>query len=82
MAVEPDGSVLPCQSFYQPLGNILTDDWHAIWNHDLAASIRERRYVPDGCRDCDLLETCGGGCPLYLKQHPLDKVRPIQAMPF
>jgi len=82
MAVEPDGSVLPCQSFYQPLGNILTDDWHAIWNHDLAASIRERWYVPDGCRDCDLLETCGGGCPLYLKQHPLDKVRPIQAMPF
>jgi radical SAM protein with 4Fe4S-binding SPASM domain len=82
MAVEPDGSVLPCQSYYQPLGNILADEWQGIWHHDLAVSIRERRYVPDGCRDCDLLDTCGGGCPLYLDEHPQEMVQPIQAVPF
>ena len=65
MCIEPDGGVLPCQSYYQPLGNFLSDEWDTIWNHDLAVSIRERHYVGEGCRICDLLDTCGGGCPLY-----------------
>lgn len=64
MCIEPDGAVLPCQSYYQPLGNLLTDSWDSIWNHDLAVRLRERRDVPDGCRNCSLLPECGGGCPL------------------
>ncbi len=67
MCVESDGSVLPCQSYYQSLGNILRDPWDSIWNHDLAVSLRERRYVPDVCRSCSILQECGGGCPLELK---------------
>ncbi len=27
MCVEPDGFVLPCQSYYTPLGNILENSW-------------------------------------------------------
>ncbi len=67
MCVEPDGMVIPCQSYYQPLGHILNDPWEAIWNHDLARSLRERRYVPEACRKCPELSLCGGGCPLYLE---------------
>ena len=67
MCVEPDGAVIPCQSYYEPLGYILRDPWEAIWNHDLAVSLRERRYVPEKCRECPELPLCGGGCPLYLK---------------
>jgi radical SAM protein with 4Fe4S-binding SPASM domain len=67
MCVEPDGAVIPCQSYYEPLGHILRDPWEAIWNHDLALFLRERRYVPEKCRDCPELPICGGGCPLYLK---------------
>jgi radical SAM protein with 4Fe4S-binding SPASM domain len=67
MCIEPDGAVIPCQSYYEPLGYILHDDWDAIWNHDLAVSLRERRYVPEKCRECPELPICGGGCPLYLK---------------
>ncbi len=33
MCVEPDGSVLPCQSYYHSLGNLLNDNWDGIWNH-------------------------------------------------
>ncbi|MBN1955379.1 MAG: radical SAM protein [Anaerolineae bacterium] len=69
MCVEPDGAVIPCQSYYQPLGHILRDPWDAIWNHDLALSLRERRYVPEKCRTCPELPLCGGGCPLYLQHH-------------
>jgi radical SAM protein with 4Fe4S-binding SPASM domain len=64
MCVEPDGAVLPCQSYYQPLGNLLRDEWPAIWNHELALSLRERRKVPPKCIGCELLAECGGGCPL------------------
>ena len=64
MCVEPDGGVIPCQSYYQALGNILTDPWDKIWNHDLALSLRERKKMPEKCTGCSLLTECGGGCPL------------------
>jgi len=65
MCVEPDGAVIPCQSYYQTLGDIRRDRWEAIWNHELARSLRERRYVPEKCTFCPELSICGGGCPLY-----------------
>jgi len=68
MCVEPDGAVIPCQSYYEPLGNILHAPWDAIWNHDLAQALRERRYAPEKCRTCPEFSICGGGCPLYLKE--------------
>lgn len=64
MAVEPDGTVLPCQSYYEPLGNILTDPWDKIWDHELCKSIRERKYLDGKCVDCKIANVCGGGCPL------------------
>ncbi len=64
MCVEPDGGVLPCQSYYHQLGNLLTDEWDSIWNHDLAVRLRERQGLPEKCTGCDLLAECGGGCPL------------------
>jgi radical SAM protein with 4Fe4S-binding SPASM domain len=64
MCIEPDGAVLPCQSYYQSLGNLLNDPWESIWNHNLAVTLRERRELPAKCNDCALLVECGGGCPL------------------
>jgi radical SAM protein with 4Fe4S-binding SPASM domain len=64
MAIEPDGTVLPCQSYYEPLGNILTDPWDKIWDHDLCKKIRERRYLDGECLECGMKDVCGGGCPL------------------
>jgi radical SAM protein with 4Fe4S-binding SPASM domain len=64
MCIEPDGAVLPCQSYYKPLGNILHDDWNSIWNHPLALKLRERQDLPLKCEGCAILAECGGGCPL------------------
>lgn len=64
MCIEPDGSVIPCQSYYHSLGNIQTNDWNEIWNHDLAVSLRERKKVPKKCATCAMFKVCGGGCPL------------------
>jgi radical SAM protein with 4Fe4S-binding SPASM domain len=67
MAIEPDGTVLPCQSCYEPLGNMLKDDWDDIWNHETCKKIRGRKYLPEECKKCDLKHVCGGGCPLSLE---------------
>lgn len=64
MAIEPDGTVIPCQSYYEPLGNILRDDWKRIWSHPLCERIRRREYVDERCGKCEMLQLCGGGCPL------------------
>ena len=68
MAVEPDGTVLPCQSYYAPLGNVLKDRWEDIWEHNLCRSIRRRDHLDDRCADCGLKDACGGGCPLARRQ--------------
>jgi MoaA/NifB/PqqE/SkfB family radical SAM enzyme len=43
MAIAPDGSVVPCQSWLgadASLGNILTDPFKKIWNHPLCKQLR------------------------------------------
>jgi len=75
MCVEPNGDVIPCQSYYQSLGNLLERSWKEIWEHPLALELRERRNIPEACRSCDYLQECGGGCPLA-RQH--QTVQPIK----
>jgi radical SAM protein with 4Fe4S-binding SPASM domain len=66
MCIEPNGDVLPCQSYYQPVGNLLQNDWDSIWNHKLSVRLRERQGLPERCHACALLAECGGGCPLMI----------------
>ncbi len=67
MCVEPNGDVIPCQSYYQSLGNLFTSKWSSIWNHELSVKLRERREIPEKCNQCALLSECGGGCPLAVE---------------
>jgi radical SAM protein with 4Fe4S-binding SPASM domain len=67
MTVEPDGSVIPCQSWFKDrLGNLLVDPWEAIWEHPVAKGFREKAYLKDRkeCEGCEYLPQCYGGCPL------------------
>jgi radical SAM protein with 4Fe4S-binding SPASM domain len=67
MCIESNGDVLPCQSYYHPLGNILTDAWDSIWNHELSTRLRERKGLPAKCDGCPIVSECGGGCPLQFQ---------------
>ena len=43
MAVAPDGTVIPCQSWLKGdagLGNLLKDDWKSIWKHPRCQKLR------------------------------------------
>ena len=64
MCIEPNGDVIPCQSYYQSLGNILHNDWASIWEHPLALQLRYHDDLPQACSACEFLAECGGGCPL------------------
>lgn len=69
--VGPNGDVYPCQSYFETMGNILTEPWEQIWSSPLAVKLRKRDYVEDKCKQCPDLQACGGGCPLELqnKEH-------------
>lgn len=71
MCVEPNGDVIPCQSFYHSVGNILADHWDNIWNNKLCQSLRDRQYLPAKCASCVLVQECGGGCPLHYYENIL-----------
>lgn len=68
ICIEPNGDVLPCQSYYVAAGNILHDPWEQIWQGDLFTSFRDRNNDPRGsglpekCWHCPDLALCGGGC--------------------
>ncbi len=74
MCVEPNGDVIPCQSYYQSLGNLLNKRWKEIWEHPLAVELRERSNIPEGCKTCDFLQQCGGGCPLARDHQHIDPI--------
>jgi radical SAM protein with 4Fe4S-binding SPASM domain len=69
--VGPNGDVYPCQSYFESLGNIITESWEKIWHHPLAEKLRKREYAEEKCKDCGQLKVCGCGCPLELqnKEH-------------
>lgn len=67
MTIEPDGSVIPCQSWLkEKTGNILKDPWKSIWNNPINVDLREKKYLRgrEECRECEYIIECGGGCPL------------------
>jgi radical SAM protein with 4Fe4S-binding SPASM domain len=65
MMVEPNGDVIPCQSWTGlKLGNILNDKWESIWNKKEAQEIRASRYADPKCQGCKYFSMCKGACPL------------------
>jgi len=81
ICIEPNGDVLPCQSYYQSVGNILRDPWERIWHSELFLRFRRRTADPAGCGlpekcwTCSELPLCGGGCPLEHVQERTDSLQ-------
>ncbi|MCL4393596.1 MAG: PqqD family peptide modification chaperone [Chloroflexi bacterium] len=68
LSVNPSGDVLPCSSFEQGIGNLLREDFNAIWQTRTAKYWRRKEFLPPDCRGCDLADLCCGACPLYWDQ--------------
>jgi radical SAM protein with 4Fe4S-binding SPASM domain len=61
--VEPDGRLIPPRGPYHSAGNVLTDEWPAIWQHDAFTRYRERVAAPTRCAECPGLALCAADCP-------------------
>jgi radical SAM protein with 4Fe4S-binding SPASM domain len=79
LSIAPDGSVLPCSSFEQGVGNLLHELFQEVWNRPAARYWRNKEFLPPGCRDCDLAALCCGACPLYWDERgDLSEIAPHQ----
>jgi len=65
LSIAPDGTVLPCSSFEQGVGNLLREDFDAVWNRRSAKYWRDKEFLPPGCHACEYAALCCGACPLY-----------------
>lgn len=61
LCVDVDGAVLPCRRLPVPVGNALTDDWHALLTeHPTLRLLRDRDRLEGACGRCGLRWLCGG----------------------
>jgi len=69
LSIAPDGRVLPCSSYPEDVGNVLTTPFREIWNGPRARWFQQGRYAPRECQGCEELTVCRGACPLYWRKH-------------
>jgi len=63
LVIGSDGELRPCVCLSKKLGNILEDDLKEIWNNNkFLLNIREMKFVPNRCHDCEYVSICRGGC--------------------
>jgi len=61
-AVDFMGNVKACPRDDQTFGNILTDEFSAIWDRML--QWRDNSLLPEACQECSVKSYCSGGCRL------------------
>jgi len=79
LSIAPNGDVLPCSSYDEPVGNLLQDGFEAVWFGPRARFFREKEFAPPACRGCEHFAPCQGACPLYWKEMGWDEL-PIELM--
>ncbi len=65
LSVSPSGEVLPCSSFEQGIGNLLTHSFRKVWHSRQARYWRSKSFLPPACERCAIKSICCGACPLY-----------------
>jgi radical SAM protein with 4Fe4S-binding SPASM domain len=65
LSVAPNGDVLPCSSFSDGIGNLLTESFDNIWWNRRALYFRHKEFLPPVCSTCEHAKVCQGACPLY-----------------
>ncbi|MDX9784207.1 MAG: radical SAM protein [Spirochaetia bacterium] len=63
--VNPSGDVLPCSSYAESLGNLLSQAFEDVWFSARAEHFKQKRYAPEACRGCSSFVACQAACPLY-----------------
>jgi len=86
LSVDPKGNIIPCSSWREPVGSLLTSSFQDIWQSGILPYFHHAEYAPGACRSCVRFDLCKGACPLYWRAvdgcHGLaanDAVEPIRS---
>ncbi len=74
LSIAPDGSILPCSSYDESVGNLLKQPFRDVWNGKRARFFKEKRFLPAPCQNCEYKEICTGACPLYWRTEGTDEL--------
>ncbi len=75
LSVSPSGDVLPCSSYPEPMGNLLTQEFEAIWFSARARHFKQKEYAPAACAGCGSFTACQAACPLYWRYAGTSEIR-------
>ncbi len=76
LSLAPNGDVLPCSSLADPVGNLLKQDFDAIWQNRQASKYRCKGFSHPGCQECEEFAICNGACPIYWQQMGFQEIIP------
>lgn len=70
VALEHNGDLYTCDHYVYPeyrLGNIMSDNLGRMVERSVAAGFghHKEKKLPKGCRECEVLKACWGGCPKH-----------------
>ena len=74
ISIAPDGSILPCSSYDEPIGNMLYEDFKLLWFSEKAQWFKQKKYAPEFCKTCSAFAACQSACPLYWKYTSYDEI--------
>ncbi len=74
ISVAPNGDVLPCSSWAEPVGNLLRQEVLSVWRSAKAVSYRRKEFAPRACRSCEHFAVCQGACPLYFQSVGMEEL--------
>jgi radical SAM protein with 4Fe4S-binding SPASM domain len=74
LSVDSTGDILPCSSWDEPVGNLLSGSFTDIWASGRAESLRLKSEAHPHCRECDSFAVCHGACPLYWRHFGFDEL--------
>jgi radical SAM protein with 4Fe4S-binding SPASM domain len=74
LSVAPNGDVLPCASYAEPVGNLLEQRVRDVWASRRATQFRDKFLAHPACRACADFAACNGACPLYWRQMGFDEL--------
>ncbi|RDE17348.1 MAG: radical SAM protein [Candidatus Thorarchaeota archaeon] len=77
LSVDSEGNVLPCSSFSDPVGNLLTEGFQKVWQSRAARFWRAKEFATEGCKACTHFAYCTGACPLYWDVFGFDEIEPF-----
>ncbi|MBN1699609.1 MAG: radical SAM protein [Spirochaetales bacterium] len=75
ISVSPEGDVLPCSSYPEPMGNLLLEEFEAVWFSKRAAFFKNKLFALRECEGCSMFTACQSACPLYFQYAGADEIK-------